>query len=396
MWAPDGRSVVYRLSTGLITPAASVIFGPLSLGRAVRTLLRADGPHAGDVIPLAWTRPPAVTSYRSRGGGAPATVGPSVLTARSPVTRLAADGNRVAFVSCGHVFVLDAVPAAPDPGATPTTSLTPNCSSEHTTRRTRCTTSRLRTTGSPSGTRKAATASVGAERPRSPARRQVVLARSRLRHARSAFDGDLGHLAGAESSLVFGKWSAGTRAGAGLRDPGDRQCGGRDGVPVSRCSGGPTARTFRSTSTATGSCWRSRRARGRSRARVPAASTPDRWRARGAGRERARRNGRRGASRLRRRDGSAAAHVAASRQRRCALPAAGLVELRAGRGRRARGLCAWARRVRGVGGGARRPPRHGRRDVHRTRDFRALLRRRARLRCGDKLRVVSYSALGSA
>jgi uncharacterized cupin superfamily protein len=77
----------------------------VSLSGAIRTLVRSVGPYGGGISGLAWTRPPAGVRYRTPRARVLARVRNDGLTAPWSITRLATDGERVAYVSCGHVFV---------------------------------------------------------------------------------------------------------------------------------------------------------------------------------------------------------------------------------------------------------------------------------------------------
>jgi WD40 repeat protein len=103
-WSPDGTSLAYVTRPNLF----DYYSGDLkiaSVSGAVRTLVHADGDLGGNITELAWTRPPPGTRYRRPAARLLATVRDDALTAPWPVTRIAADGDRVAYTSCGHVFV---------------------------------------------------------------------------------------------------------------------------------------------------------------------------------------------------------------------------------------------------------------------------------------------------
>jgi len=109
-WAPDGRSVVFvqgcqdaageSLTSGdvqTITPAGHV-----------HTLVAASKPGGGQIVAADWVSIPTAVSYR-----APQPV--TGVFAGGPVQKLAADGDRVGFASCGRVSVWDEATSATTP-----------------------------------------------------------------------------------------------------------------------------------------------------------------------------------------------------------------------------------------------------------------------------------------
>jgi Tol biopolymer transport system component len=106
-WSPDGRSIAYVA----VRPASQWVFalgGDLKLASVsgqVRTLISAAGQYGGEIGNIRWTRPPAGIRYRAAVGRSIASSAPDQLTAPWPIERLATDGGRIAYVSCGHVFV---------------------------------------------------------------------------------------------------------------------------------------------------------------------------------------------------------------------------------------------------------------------------------------------------
>jgi len=130
-WAPDGRSIVYfapLASNYLVFPGGDLRV--TGLGGRTRTVVGARAaPGAAEAY--VWTRPPATTRYRTPAPRTLATVSGDQLSVSWPVERLAADGARVAYSACGHVFVW--IPATGQVmQADPTTSLTPNCTTPET------------------------------------------------------------------------------------------------------------------------------------------------------------------------------------------------------------------------------------------------------------------------
>lgn len=128
-WSPDGA----RLA--LLAPGAAVSLVGLGtdidvaeLDGTVHTIVRADGPFGGTIRDLEWARLPPRTklavAQRSLG---PTT--PTQLYAPWEITRLAVDGDRVAYEACGHVFVWTPATQTVEQ-ADPIASLTPWCNGD--------------------------------------------------------------------------------------------------------------------------------------------------------------------------------------------------------------------------------------------------------------------------
>lgn len=134
-WSPDGREFAYAAiaeDSGLQTTGFDLRVG--SLTGPAATVVAAAGDYGGWIDRSywsppgwAWTRPPAGTRFRLAPPRSIASVSGNELTAPWAITRLAADGGRVAYVSCGHVFVW-----TPASGvvvqAEPVASMSPRCS----------------------------------------------------------------------------------------------------------------------------------------------------------------------------------------------------------------------------------------------------------------------------
>jgi WD40-like Beta Propeller Repeat len=108
-WSPDGRSLAFREGREGSEPTSAYtsISGDLvvaALAGRARTVVGADKPHGGRILGVAWTRPPEGVRYRAARLAPPARISPTSLLAGGPISRLAADGQRVAFVSCEGVF----------------------------------------------------------------------------------------------------------------------------------------------------------------------------------------------------------------------------------------------------------------------------------------------------
>jgi hypothetical protein len=101
-WSPDDLSVAFVETADRRSPEVGDLRVVTVEGR-VRTVVDAAGNQGGLITDLAWTRPPNGTAYRH--------VLERFVTSKHelvvpwPVDRLAADGDRVAFASCNHVFV---------------------------------------------------------------------------------------------------------------------------------------------------------------------------------------------------------------------------------------------------------------------------------------------------
>src|SRR5262249_44720006 len=94
----------------------------------VRTLVSSAGTDGGTIWGFTWTQPPLGVRYRKPDRRTLATLARDELRAPWAIERLAADGGRVAYVACGHVFVW--TPAAKAVvQAEPVASMAPNCSS---------------------------------------------------------------------------------------------------------------------------------------------------------------------------------------------------------------------------------------------------------------------------
>jgi hypothetical protein len=107
IWAPDGRSFVCSAQADATDQPGGASLEIGSFRTPLRTLVAAGGDHGGRITGYVWTRSPAGTRYRTAGSRTLATVSGNQLTTvvSMPIERIAADGDRVAYVSCGHVYV---------------------------------------------------------------------------------------------------------------------------------------------------------------------------------------------------------------------------------------------------------------------------------------------------
>jgi WD40-like Beta Propeller Repeat len=98
-WLPDGRLLYAEGNLNFSGDAISTgdVATVTARGR-IRTVVSAAGPHGGQIVAAAWTVAARGVHYR-----APQRV--DGIFAGAPVQELAADGPRVAFISCGQVSV---------------------------------------------------------------------------------------------------------------------------------------------------------------------------------------------------------------------------------------------------------------------------------------------------
>lgn len=105
-WAPDGRSLAYV--AGTLDPGDGIQSGDLrtvTLAGRTRTVVALDGRYGGRMLSPAWTRPPLGLRYRKPEPSPTARVTRTDVLADGAITRLAADGGRVAFAACLGAFV---------------------------------------------------------------------------------------------------------------------------------------------------------------------------------------------------------------------------------------------------------------------------------------------------
>jgi hypothetical protein len=125
-WSPDGSYLAYTTITNLISDYSLINLHVVTPTGESRTLINGAGPYGGDLGNLVWTRGPKNADYRPPPPRALAAVSDSGLTAPWTITHLVTDGDRVAYISCGHVFVW--TPSAQTVvQAEPNSSLSPAC-----------------------------------------------------------------------------------------------------------------------------------------------------------------------------------------------------------------------------------------------------------------------------
>jgi hypothetical protein len=128
-WSPDGRSLAYFLDRNL-WPFNGDDIRVASLSGDVIAVLPAWQTAGGAMGVLAWTRPAGTTRYRPPEPRNAATVSATEVVAPWNVERIATDGGRVLYTTCGHLFVW-----TPRTGmvtqAEPAASLSPRCTTPH-------------------------------------------------------------------------------------------------------------------------------------------------------------------------------------------------------------------------------------------------------------------------
>jgi WD40 repeat protein len=121
-WSPDGRSLLFvqgcqDASDELMT---SGDVQAISVSGRIRSLVSASRSYGGQILSAAWAAPPGSVRYRR-----PQSV--TGVFAGGPVQKLAADGGRVAYASCGRISAWSA-----DTGAiVPIEGRTDQCWSAH-------------------------------------------------------------------------------------------------------------------------------------------------------------------------------------------------------------------------------------------------------------------------
>jgi Tol biopolymer transport system component len=96
-WAPDGRSVAYV--AGSLDFERGIESGDLrivTLSGHARTVVDAERAYGGRIVSLAWTQPPRTIRYQTPEPAPPTRVTSESALAPGPISRLAADGSRVA------------------------------------------------------------------------------------------------------------------------------------------------------------------------------------------------------------------------------------------------------------------------------------------------------------
>jgi Tol biopolymer transport system component len=126
-WSPDGGRLAYvrqRPKEYGLYPTTELRV--VDRRGTARTVVASAAAYGGVISEIAWTRPPARLRSRRPERRSLATVSPDGLTARWPIQRLAADGGRVAYLSCGHAFVWTPARGSVEQ-AEPQASLSPRC-----------------------------------------------------------------------------------------------------------------------------------------------------------------------------------------------------------------------------------------------------------------------------
>jgi hypothetical protein len=105
VWSPDGRSLAYvarTFATGYNTGGDLRV---ANMTGSPRSIVPAGGDYGGVIGSLSWSRSPRNVRYRAPALRVIAQTSPNELVAPRAIQRIAADRQRVAYVSCGHVFV---------------------------------------------------------------------------------------------------------------------------------------------------------------------------------------------------------------------------------------------------------------------------------------------------
>jgi Tol biopolymer transport system component len=105
-WAPDGRSLAYV--AGTLDPGDGIQSGDLrtvTLAGRTRTVVALNGRYGGRMLSPVWTRVSSRLRYRNPEPSPTARVTGTDVLADGAITRLAADGRRVAFAACLGAFV---------------------------------------------------------------------------------------------------------------------------------------------------------------------------------------------------------------------------------------------------------------------------------------------------
>jgi hypothetical protein len=124
-WSPNGRAIAYVVDLKL-PDYSSGDLKVASTSGAVRMLVAASATGGGEMRSLGWIRPSGGVRYRPPGTRSVATVSAGQLASPWKIERIATDGGRVAYVTCGRIFVW--TPATSDVSqAEPTASPLANC-----------------------------------------------------------------------------------------------------------------------------------------------------------------------------------------------------------------------------------------------------------------------------
>ena len=123
-WSPDGSSVAF-VEAGKEQSPDDHDLRVVALSGRVRTVVDAAGNHGGYISGVVWTRKPSGFGYRRASPRFAVSAGELAMPWR--IDRLATDGDRAAYASCGHVFVW--TPGSAEVRqAEPAASLSPRCS----------------------------------------------------------------------------------------------------------------------------------------------------------------------------------------------------------------------------------------------------------------------------
>jgi hypothetical protein len=128
-WAPDDSSLAYVVHTGYWPGYGTGDIRVVARSGRVQTVVRAAGDAGGTFSTLQWVIPKRPLRYRLVAPRAAAAVSRDEVTTPWPVQRIAAEGEHVAYTTCGHLFVW--TPAAQRVVQAEPASLAPRCSTPH-------------------------------------------------------------------------------------------------------------------------------------------------------------------------------------------------------------------------------------------------------------------------
>jgi Tol biopolymer transport system component len=128
-WSPRGDALAYVARAGEFLLSVPSDLRVATVAGAVRTVVDSAGRYGGEIASFSWVQAPPTPPHPALDRSV-ATMTARELVAPWQITRVAADGTNVAYVSCNHVFVW-----RPDTGsvrqAEPAASLKPACGFEN-------------------------------------------------------------------------------------------------------------------------------------------------------------------------------------------------------------------------------------------------------------------------
>lgn len=128
-WAPDDSSLAYVVHTGYWPVNWTGDIRLVGATGGVKTVVHAAGDAGGTFSTLQWVVPKRPVRYRLVAPRVAAAVSGNEVTTPWPVQRIAAEGDHVAYTTCGHLFVW--TPGAQRVVQAEPASLAPRCSTPH-------------------------------------------------------------------------------------------------------------------------------------------------------------------------------------------------------------------------------------------------------------------------